>query len=137
MKTPLLVSVLTLFLYSCSSPPPPSPPEAKKAVVSCTKGTTNAAGGWSDPIGQYVSGLKLYQGDDDCKRYVATVLGGADNYLTPTGQRIQAVLLEFEDGTQEWKSRRAVSDQLWIDLADPALKVLTWEPYDCEQVLCQ
>jgi len=102
----------------------PSPSIAPATLPKCPKGTT--AGRWTTPTGSYWTGVKLYQGSGDCKKLLATVLGGNRNYKTPTGETVNAVKLQYQNGDLDWKKRDAVSQQAFVSAEDPAIKARQW-----------
>ena len=72
------------------------------------------------------SGVKLYYGNGDEKTYVGTVLGGNENYVSPSGERFRGLKLDCG-----WKDRSVIiSGDYYIEAGDPALNSQEWKVYD-------
>ena len=111
-----------------ASQPAPVTSTPTKPRVQCPKGTVSKD--WQSPLGSYWTGVELYQGEGECKKYLATVLGGNSKYKAVDGSTVNAVKLKYANGEIDWKSREAVSQQAFIAGEDPALQARKWVEYD-------
>lgn len=93
---------------SQSSPPTASLPEGK-----CTTASGNM---WT--------GVRVYL-DSECKKPFATIQGGTKS--KNSGER--AVVLQFDSGSTEIKTRSAVADQAYVMDNDPALQRMQWQEF--------
>lgn len=87
---------------------------------------------WLQAGGRIWTGVKLYYGKGNDKRYVGEVLGGNDHYVAPlSGQRFRGVKIRMKSGSVEWKDRSYVATSDWyIRSDDPALKKMDWAVYE-------
>ena len=87
---------------------------------------------WLGAFGRIYSGVRIYYGTGSTKAYGFEILGGSENCPTlPSGRGLKVL---YEDGTVEWKDRRAIiiSGLYFIDADDPALDRIDWYVYtDC------
>jgi hypothetical protein len=76
------------------------------------------------------TGVKIYFGEQ--RTYVFDVMGGNENYVGPSGDKIRGLKVRYPNGNEEWKDRNALigSDQYWVKAEDPALKAERWEEFD-------
>jgi hypothetical protein len=99
-------------------------PKRNKATA-----TTSSDSEWADARGRLWTGVKLYHGP--ARMYVGDALGGNNNYRDPlTGEKMRAVKVRMESGSEEWKSRNAIVVGPWyVRRDDPALAPREWYEY--------
>jgi hypothetical protein len=76
------------------------------------------------------TGAKIYFGEQ--RTYIFEVLGGNENYVSPSGDKIRGLKVRYPNGNEEWKDRNALisGNQYWVKADDPALKEERWEEFD-------
>jgi hypothetical protein len=105
----------------------PQPTPTKKTSVTPNQSNNNQQSGYVSLLGRIYSGVKVYYGAN--KAYGFTILGGTSN--CPAAPSGRAVLVEYPDGTREWKDRLylASSDIYFAKANDPAIDKLEWYEY--------
>jgi hypothetical protein len=106
--------------------PTPTSTQTETATVTPTKTLTptktNTPGpSYSNLLGQAWAGVKVYYGKGDEKTFTFTIVGFDFNCdRMPSGE---GMLVEYTDGTLEWKDRRSItsSDFAFVRDDDPAL----------------
>ena len=74
------------------------------------------------------TGVKGYYGNGTEKAYGFEILGGGECSFG------KGLYVEFEDGTREWKSRKAILyGPFYVRADDPATKAWQWYEYACYQ----
>ena len=71
-------------------------------------------------IGRIWTNVRLYR-DNSCTQPFATIVGGGK---LSDGRK--GVLIKFDEGTFEWKTRRAVTTQAFVRSDDPAHDDMLW-----------
>lgn len=127
------VSLTVIFLIAAVVAAPSKesaqPPQVTASVAPAPASTQPAAGepddGWRRASGRIWSGVKLYYGPN--KMPVGEVMGGNDDYVSPTGLRFRGVKVKMASGSAEWKDREAiVSGQWFVRADDPAIDRMEW-----------
>jgi hypothetical protein len=69
----------------------------------------------------------LYYGPN--RSYVFEVIGGNDNYRSPSGTTIRGLKVRYPSGNEEWKDRNHIisGDNYWVKANDPALQAERWQ----------
>lgn len=90
--------------------------EASSPTASLPEGKCTTASGnmWT--------GVRVYL-DSECKKPFATIQGGTKS----NGER--AVVLQFDSGSTEIKTRSAVADQAYVMDNDPAMQRMQWQEF--------
>lgn len=115
--------LLTLLIFSWITAPFRS---SQKPVISTSNNysLSNLEPGCDPAGGNIWTGIRLYR-DTQCASPFATIVGGGKLKSGESG-----VLIQFDSGALEWKSRSAVRDQAYVKTNDPAHNQKLWREID-------
>ena len=71
--------------------------------------------------------VKIYYGPSHT--YIFDIVGGNENYRTPSGQTMRGVKVRYPNGNEEWKDRSNInlSGDYFVREDDPALAAQRWQ----------
>lgn len=115
--------LLTLLIFSWITAPFRS---SQNLVISTSNNysSSNLEPGCDSAGGNIWTGVRLYR-DAQCASPFATIVGGGKLKSGESG-----VLIQFDSGALEWKSRSAVRDQAYVKTNDPAHSQKLWREID-------